>query len=148
MTQRKSTGEITAEATAAGTRWANAFLTLYNSAQPASANTGVPTANKLATYSVGGLFTAASDGFDWDTAVAGAVARLGSQNVYGTGVKDGTAVSARLHLYADDLTATSTSAQRRDFSVGLTGSDIEMADTNIVTSTIYPLGTVTLTYTA
>ena len=147
MAKRLSDGLTTAIASALGvTILANAFIDLWDAAQPASPNSA-HTGNKLLTYSVGGG-SGANDGFEFSAAAAGVVARDPAQSVYGTGLTPGgTVLSGRVRLYADSSNATDSTLKRYDFSVGLTGSgaDMEMESVAITIGATYPLGTFTLT---
>lgn len=142
MTITRSTGELTREAQ----DWADArphvFFDYFTGIKPSTADTATTGYTRLLTMSVGGLYTAATDGFSFGTAVGGVVSRTPSESVFGTAGASGTVGWGRLRTYTD-TGASSTSFIREDYSIGLPGSGADMIldDVLIVSGTVYPMGT-------
>ena len=108
----------------------NMLLKFYSGARPASAD-DAPSGTLLVTVSNNGAGTGITFAA---TAVANVLSKNSGETWRGNCVADGVIGWARLARHGDSG-ASSTSAQRVDFSVGTSGADINLATTNAVTGT-------------
>ena len=132
----KSTGESLADILADG------IIKIFTGTQPATAD-AVETAGSTLLVTItlsSGAFTPGSptNGINLDVAASGAVSKDTGETWSGTAVADGQAGWFRFYDN-DAVTGASTTEVRMDGAVSTSGAEINMSNTNIVTS-----GTVTI----
>lgn len=121
---------------------ASGFVYIYPGSQPTSPDTG-------ATGTLLGKVTVSGDGSTGvtfaSTASSGVLSKNGSETWKFTGLADGQAGWFRFSEAGDTPTALSTTAARMDGTIGTAGSDMDIANTNVVTGSSNTVDNFTVT---
>ena len=153
MTVRLSDGLRTAmlETGSLESALALGFIFIHTGAQPAAANNAA-TGTLLVTIAVSDGAT----GLSFDAiATAGVLAKAAAETWSGTAAATGTAGWFRFNELITDkagtttaMAALSTTAQRLDGSIAVSGGDLQMSNTSIVAAAIQTISTFNLTLAA
>ena len=153
MTVRLSDGLRTAmlETGSLESALALGFIFIHTGAQPAAANNAA-TGTLLVTIAVSDGAT----GLTFDAiATAGVLAKAAAETWSGTAAATGTAGWFRFNELITDkagtttaMAALSTTAQRLDGSIAVSGGDLQMSNTSIVAAAIQTISTFNLTLAA
>jgi hypothetical protein len=122
-------------------------LKIYSGSQPASPD-NAPSGTLLLQITVAsGVFVAGAfdNGLEFGAAAAGAIAKAAGETWSGVATVSGTAGWFRFCGNATDAGAVSTALPRIDGSVGVSGADLNMASTAIVSGSTYSIDTFRLT---
>ncbi len=114
---------------------------IYSGSQPSSADAAVQgTLLGKVTQDAGSFsFGTATNGLEFDAPSDGMIAKAAAENWQFEGLADGVAGWARLMGNANDDLAFSESLPRLDFSVGRTGADLNLSNTNIAQGAIHTI---------
>lgn len=117
------------------------FIYIYAGVQPVSPNTGA-SGTLVAKVTKDGD---GSTGLTFDTTTTATISKAAAETWRMVGLANGQAGWFRFAEAADTPTATSATAKRIDGSVGTSGADMEIANTNIVLAAISTVDNFTIT---
>lgn len=114
---------------------------IYSGAQPAKADDAVQ-GTLLGKVTVdGGAFSfgSAANGLEFAAPSGGAIEKVAADAWQFKGLADGVAGWGRLMGNANDDLGASTSLPRLDFSIGRTGADLNLSNTNIAVDAVHTI---------
>lgn len=114
-----------------GTIFTNCFLNIYTGNQPANPDDAASGTLLVTIYRDG-----AALGLNFDAPVAGKVSIAAAETWTGPGLATGTAAWGRLYEATDDPSLSSTTLGRLDGSVAVSGGNINMTSTSVVTGAV------------
>lgn len=114
---------------------------IYSGSQPSSADAAVQgTLLGKVTQDAGSFsFGTADNGIEFGSPDGGAIAKASGENWQFEGLEDGVAGWGRLMGNDVDDLGFSESLPRLDFSIGRTGADLNLSNTNIATGAIHTI---------
>ena len=129
---------------------ADGIIEIYSGVQPSSADDAVAGTLLLTITESGGSFTPGSptNGLEFGAPVAGVLGKASAETWQGDGVANGIAGWFRFKGNAADAGGSSTTAVRLDGSIGSSGADLNLGNTNIVIGETTTLNSFNLTLPA
>lgn len=121
----------------------DAKINIYTGAQPTSADDAA-SGTLLCTISK----SSGSEGFDWDSAASGAVAKPSGDSWTGVAVATGTAGWFRMYEDGGSPSSSSTTEARIDGTVGTSGQQLNISSTAIVSGATQTVSSATITLPA
>lgn len=118
---------------------------IYSGSQPSSADSAVlgTLLGKVTLDANSFTFGNSANGLEFDTPSNGEISKASGDNWQFEGITDGVAGWGRLMGNANDDLGQSESLPRLDFSIGRTGADLNLSNTDVAVGAIHTIDTFT-----